>query len=62
MAQLDVAQIAETQQRKIDQTNSEIEAAQRRLEEEEAVLAKLNDLKSQSSYSVEEINYLLQFL
>ncbi|UDL16803.1 membrane protein [Arthrobacter phage Atuin] len=57
---MDIAQLAEQRQRKIDSINASIDSAQAQLVVENEILDRLHELMAQSSYTIAEINYLLE--
>lgn len=56
---MDIAQLAADRQRKIDNINASIEAAQAQIVTEQEILDELQRLQAQSSYTLAEINYLI---
>jgi hypothetical protein len=57
---MDIGLLAEQRQRKIDALDSQISQAQAEKTAEEAVRDKLHELSSQSSYSISDINFLIE--
>ncbi len=57
---MDISLLAEARQRKIDALDNQISQAETAKVEEEAVRDKLHELMSQSSYSISDINFLVE--
>lgn len=57
---MDIGLLAEQSQRRIDVIESQISQAQAAKAREEEVRDKLHELSSQSSYSISDINFLIE--
>jgi hypothetical protein len=57
---MDIGRLAETVQRRIDDTDNRILSLQSSKTAQEAVRDRLQGLMSQSAYSIEDINFLIE--
>jgi hypothetical protein len=57
---MDISKLAEDRQRIIDSIDNQILEAQTRKTVQEGIRDKLQELMAQSTYSIEDINFLIQ--
>jgi hypothetical protein len=56
---MNVSQLVETRQRRIDSLRDSISLSETRLSDEESVLDRLVELAAKPTYTIEEVNYLI---